>query len=42
MVNIYSGNVALQHQAIAWANVDTSSVKSSDIHLREISQDANP
>ena len=29
--------VALQHQAITWANVDLSSVRSSGIHLRAIS-----
>ena len=28
-----------QHQAITWTNVDWSSVKSSDIHIRAISQE---
>ena len=31
--------VAWQHQAITWPNVDSSSVSSSDIHLRVISQE---
>ena len=30
--------VALRHQANTWTNVDWSSVKSSDIHIRAISQ----
>ena len=29
-----------RHQAITWTNVDLSSVKSSDIHIKEISQEA--
>ena len=29
----------LMHQAITWTNVDWSSVKSSDIHIRAISQE---
>ena len=28
-----------RHQAITWTNVDWSSVKSSDIHIRAISQE---
>ena len=36
-VNIGSGN-GLWHQAITWTNVDWSSVKSNDIHIRAISQ----
>ena len=31
--------VAWLHQAITWTNVDWSSVKSSDIHIRAISQE---
>ena len=31
--------VAWRHQAITWTNVDWSSVKSSDIHIRTISQE---
>ena len=31
--------VAWRHQAITWTNVDLSSVRSSDIHLRASSQD---
>ena len=31
--------VAWRHQAITWTNVDWSSVKSSDIHIRAISQE---
>ena len=31
--------VAWRHQAIAWPNVDWSSVKSCDIHLRAVSQE---
>ena len=31
--------VAWQHQAITWTNVDWSSVKFSDIHIRAISQE---
>ena len=31
--------VAWRHQAITWTNVDWSSVKSSDIHIRVISQE---
>ena len=31
--------VAWRHQAITWTNVDWSSVKSSDIHVRAISQE---
>ena len=31
--------VAWRHQAITWPNVDSSSVSSSDIHLRVISQE---
>ena len=31
--------VAWWHQAITWTNVDWSSVKSSDIHIRAISQE---
>ena len=31
--------VAWGHQAITWTNVDWSSVKSSDIHIRAISQE---
>ena len=38
-VNICSGNVAWRHQAITWTNVDWSSVTSSDIHIRIISQE---
>ena len=30
-----------QHQAITWTNIDWSSVKSSDIHIRAISQEMN-
>ena len=37
-VNIGSGN-AWRHQAITWTNVDLSSVKTSGIHLRVISQE---
>ena len=39
-VNIDSGNGLLpwRHQAITWTNVDLSSVRSSDIHLRVVSQ----
>ena len=33
--------VAWWHQAITWTNVDFSSVQSSDIHLRAISQTSN-
>ena len=41
-VNIGSGNglVAWRHQAITWTNVDWSSMKSNDIHIRAISQEA--
>ena len=40
-VNIGLGNGLLpwRHQAITWTNVDWSSVKSSDIHIRAISQE---
>ena len=40
-VNIGSGNGLLPDgtQVITWANVDWSSVKSSDIHIRAISQE---
>ena len=31
--------VAWRHQAITWTNVDLSSIRSSDIHLRAISQE---
>ena len=31
--------VACQHQAITWTDVDLSSVRSSDIHLRAVSQE---
>ena len=31
--------MAWRHQAITWTNVDWSSVKSSDIHIRAISQE---
>ena len=31
--------VAWRHQAITWTNVDSSSMKSSDIHIRAISQE---
>ena len=31
--------VAWRHQAITWTNVDWSSVKSTDIHIRAISQE---
>ena len=37
-VNIGSGN-AVRQQAITWTNVDFSSFKSSDIHIRAISQE---
>ena len=40
-VNIGSGNGLLpewRHLAITWTSVDLSSVKSSDIHWREIAQ----
>ena len=33
------GQHAWRHQAITWTNVDWSSVKSSDIHIRAISQE---
>ena len=36
-VNIGSGT--WRHQAITWTNVDWSSVESSDIHIRAISQE---
>ena len=32
-------DLAWRHQAITWTNVDWSSVKSSDIHIRAISQE---
>ena len=38
-VNIGSGNGLLRHQAITWTNVDLSSSRSSDIHLRASSQE---
>ena len=40
-VNIGSGNGLLPDstQAITWTNADWSSVKSSDIHIRAISQE---
>ena len=40
-VNIGSGNglLPVRQQAITWTNVDWSSVKSSDIHIRAISQE---
>ena len=39
-VNIDSGNSFLPvHQAITWTNVDSSSVRSSDIHLKASSQE---
>ena len=31
------GDIDLYHQDITWTNVDYSSVRSSDIHLRSIS-----
>ena len=31
--------VAWRHQAITWTNVDWSSVKSSDVHMRAVSQE---
>ena len=34
--------VAWWHQAITWSNVDWSSVNSSDIHIRAISQEIPP
>ena len=34
-----NGFVAWQHQAITWINVDLSLIRSSDIHLRAISQE---
>ena len=37
-VNIGSGNGSLPDQAITWTKVDWSSLKSSDIHIRAISQ----
>ena len=33
-----AGRLGARHQAITWTNVDWSSVKSSDIHVRAISQ----
>ena len=32
-------NIAVGQQAITWTNLDSSSVKSSDIHIRAISQE---
>ena len=32
------GDIDLGHQAITWTNVDLSSIRSSDIHLRAILQ----
>ena len=39
-INIGSGNsfIVWRNQAITWTNVDWSSAKSSDIHIRAISQ----
>ena len=36
-VNIRSGNGLLPDGTITWTNVDWSSVKSSDIHIKAIS-----
>ena len=33
-------HVAWRHQAITWTNADLSSLRSSDIHLMEVSRDA--